>query len=112
MRRNFAAINESSVNLSSVSPSDVHESSPVAIGALMTAMAKAPGSQKEAAICEEIDEYFRKKFRKVSFEDAKTIMNGLGFDAGQTSDIDQIPSLEDKFWVWETLEEATRPNLD
>ena len=52
MRRNFAAINESSVNLSSVSPSDVHESSPVAIGALMTAMAKAPGSQKEAAICE------------------------------------------------------------
>ena len=112
MRRNFAAINESSVNLSSVSPSDVHESSPVAIGSLMTAMAKAPGSQKEAAICEEIDEYFRKKFRKVSFEDAKTIMNGLGFDAGQTSDIDQIPSLEDKFWVWETLEEATRPHLD
>ena len=112
MRRSFAAINESSVNLSSVSPSDVHESTPKAVGALMVALAKAPGSQNEAALCEEIDEYFRLKFRKVSFEDAKAIMNGLGFDAGQSTEVDKIPSLDDKFWVWETLEEATRPHVD
>ena len=112
MRRSFAAINESSVNLSSVSPSDVHESTPRAVGALMAAMGKAPGSQNEEALAQEIDEYFRKKFRKVSFEDAKAIMSGLGFNAGQSCDIDKIPSLDDKFWVWETLEEATRPHVD
>ena len=39
-------------------------------------------------------------------------MNGLGFDAGQSTDVDKIPSLDDKFWVWETLEEATRPHVD
>ena len=77
----------------------------------MTAMAKAPGSPNEGALCEEIDEYFRLKFRKVSFEDAKSIMTGLGFDpnAPSAEKINKVQGLDDKFWVWETLEEATRP---
>ena len=112
MARSFAALNESSINLSSVAPADVHDSNPRAVGALMAAMAQAPGSQHEGAICEEIDEYFRKRFRKVSFDDAKTIIQGLGFGAGETSDLSKVHGLDDKFWVWETLEEATRPQVD
>ena len=80
IKRNFAALSESSINLASVNPSDVHDSNPRAVGALMAAMAKTPGSANEGAICEEIDEYFRKKFRKISFEDAKHIISGLGFN--------------------------------
>ena len=26
--------------------------------------------------------------------------------------IEKIQGLDDKFWVWETLEEATRPSVD
>ena len=112
MRRSFAALNENSINLASTSPSDVHESNPRAIGALMAAMARSPKSANEAAICAEIDEYFRLKFRKVSFEDAKTIMTGMGFEPGTADAPSKIPGLDDKFWVWETLEEATRPQVD
>ena len=80
MKRSFAALSESSINLASTSPADVHDSDPRAVGALMAAMALSPKSANEVAICDEIDEYFRLKFRKVSFEDAKTIISGMGFD--------------------------------
>ena len=114
--RNFAALSESNVSLASVNPSDVHDSTPKAVGALMAAMstAKEPVSNG-SAICDEIDEYFRKKFRQVSFEDGKQIMTGLGFNMGNENG-DHLPKkiegLDDKFWVWETLEEATRPQVD
>ena len=80
----------------------------------MAAMAMSPNSANEGAICDEIDEYFRKKFRKVSFEDAKTIISGMGFDPDhKAAELpSKIPGLDNKFWVWETLEEATRPHVD
>ena len=112
-RRSFASINEHSINLASVSPKDVHESSPKAVGALMAALAKNPKSENEGALCNEIDEYFRQKFRKVTFEDAKAIVSGLGFDSSYSGEKPvKIDGLDDKFWVWETLEEATRPHVD
>ena len=57
-------------------------------------------------ICNEIDEFWRINFRKVSFEDAKEVMNNLGNEETKL-----IEGLEGKFWVWETLEEATRPHV-
>ena len=34
-------------------------------------------------LCDAIDEYFRQKFRKVSFNDAKDLMCGLGAKEGE-----------------------------
>ena len=56
--RGFAAFNENSINLASVKPADVHESTPKAVGALMLAMAKSPEAD-DKAVCDEIEEYFR-----------------------------------------------------
>ena len=82
--RNFAALSESNVNLASVNPSDIKESTPKGVGALMAAMSRAKEPiSNEAAICDEIDEYFRKKFRKISFDDGKAIINGMGFNIGE-----------------------------
>ena len=78
----------------------------------MAAMTKTPGSQSEASLCDEIDEFFRLKFRKLSFEDAKHIMLGLGAKLSDAEKPAKVEGLDDKFWVWETLEEATRPQLD
>ena len=114
--RNFAALSESGVNLASVKPADVHDSTPKGVGALMAALAttKQPVSNSDA-ICDQIDEYFRKNFRKISFEDGKSIINGIGFKIGEEHG-DHLPykiaGLDNKFWVWETLEEATRPQVD
>ena len=55
-----------------------------------------------------IDEFFRVNFRKISFEDAKYVANKLHSSDGSK----KIQLLDDKFWIWETLEEATRPHLD
>ena len=51
---------------------------------------------------------WRQNFRKVSFDDARDVVNNLGKDLSHNL----IEGLDDKFWVWETLEEATRPHLD
>ena len=72
----------------------------------MTEMANSPNSKNEGEICDAVDEYFRQNFRKVSFYDAKEIMCGLGTAPNK------IQGLDDKFWVWETLEEATRGQVD
>ena len=45
--------------------------------------------------------YFRKNFRKMSFLDAFTLMQK----------VEHIQSLNEEFWVWETIEEAIRPEL-
>jgi hypothetical protein len=59
-------------------------------------------------ISNQLEEYFRKSFRKLSFFDAKYIITQLA--KGDNSQ--KIQALDDKFWIWETLEEATRPNVD
>ena len=56
--RTFAALNENNIDLASVKPADVHESTPKAVGALMLAMAKSPDAE-DPAVCDEIEEYFR-----------------------------------------------------
>ena len=111
--RGFAALNENSINLASVKPADVHESTPKAVGALMLAMAKSPEAD-DKAVCDAIEEYFRQKFRKLSFAEATAIMVNLGFDPANRGDSppQKIQGLDDKFWVWETLEEASRPQIE
>ena len=54
-----------------------------------------------------IEEFFRKSFRKVSYDDAMYVVSKLGQDGAS-----KIHTLDNKFWVWETLEEATRPQVD
>ncbi len=51
-----------------------------------------------------IDEYFRGKFRKLSGKEAVQIVTALS-----ESDQQKLSVLDDKFWVWETLDEALRP---
>ena len=105
LARGFAALNESTVNASNVSPSDVHESSVRGVGALLADLSKNEQNCSNAdAICDEVEEFFRKRFRKVSFEDAAAVMSQLHHN--------KIEALDDKFWVWETLEEATRPEVE
>ena len=53
----------------------------------------------------ELNEYFRQNFRQISFEDAKSVVGSLALGK-------KVQALDDKFWVWETLEEATRPHCD
>ena len=62
---------------------------------------------EDSAVADEIDEYFRVNFRKISFEDAMYVSNQLGLN----NDAKKIAALDEKFWIWETLEEATRPHL-
>ena len=54
-----------------------------------------------------IDEYFRQNFRKLSGQQALQILMALGEDPHQ-----KLSVLDDKFWVWETLDEALRPIAD
>ena len=69
-------------------------------------------SQDRSLLCDEIDEFFRKNFRKISFEDAREIIKGIGYHESTPNNNSKIQGLDDKFWVWETLEEATRPHVD
>ena len=103
--RNFAALSLSA------KASDVHAASPKEVGELMKELSKSPDNQN-GELCDAIDEYFRQKFRKVSFSDAKDIICGMGFSKNQLNqhiECQKIQGLDDKFWVWETLEEASRP---
>ena len=86
------------------------ESDVKTVGKVMQALQS--DHHEHSAVCDGIDEYFRKNFRKVSFEDARDIMKNLGFDEGDHGHAAKIEGLDGKFWVWETLEEATRPHVD
>tara|TARA_B110001450_G_scaffold204662_1_gene194373 strand:+ start:320 stop:511 length:192 start_codon:yes stop_codon:yes gene_type:complete len=39
-------------------------------------------------------------------------MCGLGAKEGEELQASKIQGLDNKFWVWETLEEASRPQVD
>ena len=67
--RQFAAINANSFNLDSINPADIHDSDLKAVGAVVKAI-QVDGADRPA-LCDEVDEYFRKNFRKIEFEDAK-----------------------------------------
>ena len=54
-----------------------------------------------------LNEYFRKNFRKMSREQALDVVNSLAADV-----IEPAACLDGRFWVWETLEEALRADVD
>ena len=74
--RRFAAISAGNVNLDQITPADIRESSTSGVGAIVVALSKTNTVHED--LCHEIDEHFRTNFRKVSFEDAKQIIIGLG----------------------------------
>ena len=75
--RSFAAINSSNINLDSISGSDIHDSDPRTVGLVMTELAFDSAGSDRADICDSIDEYFRQRFRKLSYEDGHAIVCGL-----------------------------------
>ena len=55
-----------------------------------------------------LNEYMRKNFRKLSTGQAMDIINSIGEDEKR----EPAACLDGKFWLWETLEEAVRPEID
>ena len=110
--RSFAAINASHINLDHINPKDIQISEPRAIGAVLHALANS--KDKKPELCNEIEEFFRIRFRKMNYEESRDIIKGMGypFEDMDTRTIGKIEGLDDKFWIWETLEEATRPHID
>ncbi len=83
--------------------------SPREVGDLLASIAEDEHHTKGLSeISNQIEEYFRVNFRKLSFFDAKYIVTQLA----KSDNSQKIQALDDKFWIWETLEEATRPNVD
>ena len=62
----------------------------------------ASGTHSEA-----LNEFFRKNFRKLSSDQALDVINSL-------AKVSEEPAacLDSKFWVWETLEEALRGDIE
>jgi len=91
-----------------VKPADVAGSDVNSIATLLKVLSFA-GEHNEVAehqseLYTALDEYFRLKFRKLSGKEATLIASALSTSASQRLEV-----LDDKFWVWETLDEALRP---
>ena len=96
--------------LASVNPSDIAGMNAKAVGDVLGNLAKDESTldgAKAEDLSQSIDEFFRKSFRKLSVEDAKHCVAMLG-----AAEAKKIQSLDDKFWIWETVEEAIRPHAD
>ena len=77
------------------------------MGALVKAVAMAHASGHDtSAHADAVNEYFRKNFRKLSRQQALDILLPLGADVTQ-----KALCYDDKFWVWESLEEALGADL-
>ena len=93
-----------------MNPADIADSNPRTVGKLLkvlTYSSNVAESANHASLYQAIDEYFRKKFRKLDAEEALEILIPLGEDTTR-----KLTYLDDKFWVWETLEEAVKPAVD
>ncbi len=66
--------------------------------------AESKEAHEQAELYNAVNEYFRLKFRKLSSKDALEIMLPLGEDTEL-----KVGVFDDKFWVWETIDEALRP---
>jgi hypothetical protein len=91
-----------------VKASDVAGSDTQSISALLQVLSHT-GEHNEIAeqqteLYHAIDEYFRGKFRKLSGKDAVQIVSAFGERPEQ-----RLLVLDQKFWIWETLDEALRP---
>ena len=65
---------------------------------------EVPVTEESKKVYEAIDRYFKVNFRKMTSEEALDVLLPLGDDNDR-----KLHMLDDKFWVWETLEEAVRP---
>ena len=95
---------------SEIKPSDIASSDIKSVGKLLKALTYASHSEvssEHKALFDEINEYFRKRFRNLSTQDALEILVPLGEDTTC-----KLSSMDDKFWFWETVEEAVRPHID
>ena len=72
------------------------------MGKLVKAVAESGDNEHAAAI----DEYFRKNFRKLSVRQALDVLEPLGEEEVEA------PSLDGKFWIWESLDEAIRGDIE
>ena len=86
---------------SKISAADIHDSEPRVVGKLLRALAYAHEDDSTIKAADNLEEYFRKRFRQLDFETAFDIVKGLGDEHQQ-----RVALLDSKFWVWETLEEA------
>ena len=75
------------------------------VGDVLAELSVSDGDSVDVASA--VDEYFRVNFRKINFDDAMYVSNQLAHHGNSK----KIGALDDKFWIWETLEEATRPHL-
>ena len=61
-----------------MSPSDIQESTPKGVGALVKALAQNKGqASNEAQLFDEVEEYFRQRFRKIDAIEAEDIVRDL-----------------------------------
>jgi len=54
-----------------------------------------------------LDLFYRKNFRKINYRQAFDVLEVLGERAGQ-----EAACFENSFWLWESLEEAVRGEVD
>ena len=100
------AFSVSAANLSSIKREEVLSSTDSKwFGSYVQAVVQS--GDASGAHSDNINEYFRKNFRKMSAPQALDVINSL-------VEIGQKPSecLDEKFWVWESLEEALRPEIN
>ncbi len=91
-----------------VKASDVAGSDVQSMASLLKVLSHLDAESKEAheneALFKAVDEYFRLKFRKMQPKEALDVMLPLGEDTEH-----KLAVMDDKFWFWETVDEALRP---
>ena len=93
----------SSLNMGAITKDQVINSTDSKwVGQLCRQICESESTQHADAV----DEYFRKNFRKLSVRQALDVLEPLGQEDFQAS------NLQDKFWVWESLDEAIRGSVD
>ena len=66
---------------------------------------ESPAANQPQELYNAIDNYFKLNFRKLTGQQALQMIKALGEDLEHQ----KLSMLDDKFWVWETLDEALRP---
>ena len=81
------------------------------MGAFVELLGKAEVEEgfDASSASDSVNEYFRKNFRKMNVAQASDILAHMNNDNAIENG---ITCLDGKFWVWETLEEAIRGDVD
>ena len=89
-----------------VKPSDVAGADTMTVSKLLGVLTYAPATDPQGTnLYNAVDEYFRKQFRNLQRDDALNLAIGMNTGAA-------LACLDGSFWVWHTLEEAIRPDLE